>query len=84
MIVNELQKAIDQLGEVTVQRYLPKGMKINNCDIHGGFLSHYSDPNPLCPLCIVPETKANGTDATDMEHYIDLKDAIAPGTNPHI
>lgn len=81
--MNGLQKAIEQLGEITVQRYLPKGMAMHNCDIHGGFLSHYKDSNPLCPLCITPETKANGTDASDVELYINLRDALAPATNPH-
>lgn len=76
---NNLQKAIDQIGMMGVQKYLPKGMKLHPCDLHGHFLSHYSDSNPTCPLCIKHDPQAEGTTATEMELFIDLRDAgIAP------
>jgi hypothetical protein len=75
---NGLQKAIDQLGELTVARYLPKGMKLHPCLVHGHFLAHYKDANPVCPLCI-PSTESgngNGTTSEEVELFINLKDAI--------
>jgi len=76
-----LSKAIDDIGLLAVARYLPKGYKIYPCDLHGHFLAHYSDKNPLCPLCIHADPHANGTTATEIEHWIDLKDGINPYTD---
>lgn len=76
-----LQKAIDQLGLDAVQRYLPKGMKINNCDMHGSYLSHYTQDQPICPLCITHNPAAEGTTATEVEHYLDIRDGINPYTD---
>ncbi|MMZ43585.1 hypothetical protein D1872_51450 [compost metagenome] len=80
---NTIQKSIDQIGLSAVERYLPKGMRIHPCDIHGHFLAHYTDENPICPLCIKHNPQAEGTNATDVELYIDLRDSIRPPTNPH-
>jgi hypothetical protein len=80
---NEIQKSIDQIGQETVARYLPRGMKLHPCDIHGYFLSHYKDSNPTCPLCISHDATADGTTATQVEHYINLRDVLAPPHNPH-
>lgn len=70
---NGLQKAIDQIGEIGVLRYLPKGLKLHNCDIHGKYLAHYKQDNPLCPLCPAPTGNGNGTTATEVEHLIELR-----------
>jgi hypothetical protein len=80
---NGLQKSIDQIGLEGVVKYLPKGMKLHPCDLHGHFLSHYSDTNPTCPLCISHSPVAEGVTATEVEHYIDIRDMIAPAHNPH-
>lgn len=77
---NNLQKSIDQLSMDTVRRYLPKGMAIHPCDLHGHFLAHYSNNNPTCPLCIKHDPQAEGTTASEVELYIDLRDAMQQGT----
>lgn len=77
---NNIQKAVDQIGELTVLRYLPKGMKLHDCPMHGKFLAHYKDENPLCPLCNMDSGSGNGTTATDMQHYIEIRDAVQQGT----
>ena len=79
-----LQKAVDQIGAMGInERYAPKGMKLFNCEIHGAYLGHYTDPNPLCPLCHAATAGGNGTTATQVEHFIDVRDMVAPPTNPH-
>lgn len=75
METNNIQKSIDQIGIMAVARYLPKGMKLQPCDMHGHFLTHYSTKEPLCPLCVTHSDVAEGTTATQVEHYIDLRDA---------
>lgn len=80
---NAIQKSIDQIGLEATVRYLPKGMKLYPCDIHGHYLAHYTDRMALCPLCIEHNPEAEGTTATQVEHFIDIRDAIAPPTNPH-
>jgi len=70
---NGIQKSIDQMGMEGVIRYLPKGMKLYDCPIHGKFVAHYKDANPLCPLCIAPSGDGNGTTASDVELFIDLQ-----------
>jgi hypothetical protein len=84
MAKNELQKAIDHLGYDATVRYLPRGMRIDNCDVHGGFLTHYKAKEALCPLCIKQDPAANGTTATEVEHFINIRDVLAPGQNPHM
>ena len=72
---NGLQKSIDQIGLDSVQRYLPKGMKVHSCELHGSFLTHYTSTSPLCPLCIHDTEQvqsANGVTASQIEHYINL------------
>jgi hypothetical protein len=80
--VNDIQKSINQIGMEGVVRYLPKGMKLHPCDLHGMFLSHYKAENPVCPLCVQTGT-GEGTTATDVEHYINIRDMVAPPHNPH-
>jgi hypothetical protein len=76
--INTIQKAINEIGEEGVSRYLPKGMKLCNCHMHGKYLAHYSDKNPLCPLCTQSTVsgEGNGTTASDVELFIDIRDAI--------
>lgn len=69
---NGLQKAMDQIGSFAVAKYIPKGMKICPCDLHGAFLSHYKNTSPLCPLCIKTDPSANGTISGEVSLYIDL------------
>lgn len=71
---NDIQKSIDQIGLGAVTRYLPKGMKLCDCDIHGKFLCHYSDSNPMCPLCANVTNSGNGQDATQTELAINFRD----------
>jgi len=74
--ITRIQKSIEQIGLETVTKYLPKGMKLCQCDMHGGYLAHYTDKNPLCPLCQVATNAGNGTTASEVELYIDLHDMI--------
>lgn len=73
---NGLQKSIEQMGKEQVSRYLPKGMRIHTCNMHGGFVAHYKNKSPLCPLCIkeAPPTEGNGITATQVELFIDMRD----------
>ncbi|AGR46887.1 hypothetical protein JL_4 [Bacillus phage JL] len=81
--INDIQKSINQIGMEGVVRYLPKGMKLHPCDLHGSFLAHYKDELPTCPLCIQHNHAAEGTTATEVEHYINIRDLVAPPHNPH-
>ena len=71
-----LSEVVGQIGE----RYLPRGMKLYDCHIHGLFLAHYTTPadKVICPICAIPTQNGNGTTATQIEHYIDLKHGIDP------
>ena len=57
-------------------RYLPKGARLYDCPVHGKFTAHYKTANPLCPLCDVSTGKGNGTTASDVELFINLKNAV--------
>lgn len=80
--MNGLQKAIDQIGIDAVSKAIPAGSRIGMCDIHGAYMVH-SNSELVCPVC--PSTPpANGESATDIEHYIDIREAVGiDGTNPH-
>lgn len=72
-----LQVAIDQLGIETVSKSISHaGMSIGFCDLHG----HYGfTTNKSCPAC----PSANGVTATEVEHYINVREAVGiDGTNP--
>lgn len=73
---NGLQKSMEQIGVESTLRYLPKGMKLCNCDVHGYYLAHYKTTNATCPLCPIQNPAANGTNATEVEHYIDLQHVV--------
>ena len=82
---SELQKAIDQIGYDAVSKAIPLGAKIGMCTMHGAYMVH-SEAEMCCPIC--PATPpANGTTATAVEHYINVRsfDGINPGqrVNPH-
>lgn len=74
----QLQKAIDQIGMEAVQKSITHaGISIGFCDLHG----HYGfTTDKTCPLC----PSANGQTATEVEHFINIKEAIDPtaGINP--
>lgn len=70
-----LDMVMSQIGPVA--RYLPKGMRIMNCDMHGSYLAHYKSKEPVCPVCkdMVPDpnnNQGNGPTASEVEHYIDI------------
>lgn len=74
---NRIQEVVEQIGLPGTVKYLPKGMKLHDCPMHGSFLSHYTTDNPLCPLCQVHaalrdenNNEGNGDNAKSIEHYI--------------
>jgi hypothetical protein len=75
---NNIQKAIDQIGEYAVSKAIGAAV-LHRCEIHGMYACP-TGQEPSCPLCPDP----NGTDATQVEHYIDMKNFLDPtsGTNP--
>jgi hypothetical protein len=77
----ELQKAIDQIGEEAVSKSIPKGASIGRCQLHGSYLM-MADSQGSCPICpAMPD--ANGTDASDVEHYINVREIVGmDGANP--
>lgn len=77
---NNIQKSIDQIGLEGVMRYLPKGMLLMNCDMHGKYLSHYSSKEHICPLCVQTGT-GEGVTATEVEHLIDLREQYEEHNN---
>ena len=75
---NQLQKAIDQIGKDAVSKAIPVGSRIGICDLHGAYMVNQAS-EMVCPICpSLPN--ANGTDATQVEHYIDM--TPVQGTNP--
>lgn len=70
---NALQKACDQVGKDAVEKSL--GIALKNCDVHGAYIG---DTCPLCPK--LPD--ANGTTATEVEHFINVNPSQQLGTNP--
>ena len=83
---NGLQKAVDQIGIVCIrEKYEPKGFKVCNCEVHGYYLAPAGEENPQCPRCqeVVEVPGGNGTTATEVEHYINVRDMVVPPTNPH-
>lgn len=77
-----INDVIKSIGMDTTVRYLPKGMKLHACDVHGHFLAHYKDDNPLCSLCTARDPRSEGITASEVELYIDLDPLQALGTNP--
>jgi hypothetical protein len=77
--INDVIKSIGMDGTL---QYLPKGMKLHPCDVHGMFLAHYKDSNPLCSLCTARDPRSEGITASEVEHYIDVDPSQALGTNP--
>lgn len=73
---NNIQNAIDQLGIETVSKSLGH-TALGNCDLHGMYAIV---GEPTCPLC----PNANGTTASEVEHFLDIKQAFDPtsGHNP--
>lgn len=78
--MNELQKAVNQIGYDAVSKAIPLGARLGNCDIHGVYMVN-SEAEICCPIC--PNTPpANGTTATQVEHFINVNPMQAVGTNP--
>lgn len=74
-----LDMVMSQIGDVS--RYLPKGMALRQCHMHGSYLQHYKQ-EANCPTCasMLPDgVSGNGTSPTQIEYYIDIRDGI----NPH-
>lgn len=70
---NSIQEVCDQIGIEAVERYMPRGMKICTCNMHGRFLVHYTQQAPECPSCKeVYSGEGNGTTASEVELFIDL------------
>lgn len=70
--MSALDEVVSQIGT----RYLPKGMKANDCPIHGKFLAHYTDSSPICPTCnevLTSTNQGNGESATATQFFIDLQ-----------
>ena len=70
-----LQKAIDQIGIAPIQAVMPNDGQVFFCEIHGHYLVPKGAEDTLCPICKTPDTDAEGTTASEVELYIDLKDA---------
>lgn len=71
---NELQKAVDQIGIDAVVKAIPSGTRIGMCDMHGAYMVN-SESELTCPIC--PAIPApNGVTATEVELYIDIRDAL--------
>lgn len=85
---NTIQKAIDQIGLDAVMGVVNPIGHLNFCDMHGHYATQGTQINtddgipPIeeCPLCIGHDPSAEGTTATDVELYINLKDAIESAT----
>lgn len=72
-----LQKAIEEIGLDAVQKSLGHSLALAYCDVHGHY-AHTHAEQPNCPTC----PPANGTTATEVEHYISVNPLQALGTNP--
>lgn len=57
-----VEECVRQIGT----GFVPKGMSLYPCDIHGHFLGVHDHPNPVCPLCVQVEDNHNGTTASDI------------------
>lgn len=84
---NGLQAVIDQIGIDSVRKSMG-AIHIGQCDAHGSYGYNPSSTtagHDLCPLCPHLEN-SNGTSATEVEHYLDIKAAIDPtdGNNPGV
>ena len=80
MSITRLQQVINQVGLDAVKKSLiAPGLHLGSCTIHGAY-AYSAATSPVCPLC--PTIDANGTTATQVEHYIDLDFSYALGTNP--
>lgn len=74
---NGMQNVMDQIGYDAVAKSITHaGMSIGFCDVHG----HYGfTTDKSCPAC----PSANGVTATDVEHYINVREVVGiDGTNP--
>lgn len=57
-----VHECVEQLG----MNFVPAGMKLHPCDLHGYFLATADNENPICPLCVQVPNEANGTTASDV------------------
>lgn len=71
-----LQKAITEIGlEGVTKAITHAGMSLGFCDVHGHYVFTKTACCPICP-------PANGTTATEVEHYINVDPLQNLGTNP--
>lgn len=79
MLKNNLQKAIEQVGlEAIMKPYTPQ-FDLANCEMHGHYATPKGDTSTLCPICSMadtPHSAGNGVTATEVEHYLDIKDVV--------
>lgn len=80
---NEIQKSIDQIGYDPVEQAIKANGRLAFCDMHGYYLTQSEQLNEdgtpvleVCPLCITHDPKAEGTPASEVELFIDLRDQL--------
>lgn len=79
---NAIQGVVDQIGVDAVKKSVGIGFKLCTCVQHGMYLCAV-DKEPVCPVCQQSDNisnEANGTSATDVEHYVNPGQEL--GTNP--
>lgn len=79
---NALQVVVDQIGMDAVKKSVGTGFRLCYCETHGTYMCQ-ADKEPKCPVCSQSDNvsnEANGTSATDVEHYINPGQEL--GTNP--
>ena len=80
---NELQKSIDQIGLDAVIGVIRPHGKLEFCDMHGYYAVqgvNADSTSEACPLCTEHTQEGEGTRASDVELFIDLKDSLKAAT----
>lgn len=84
---NEIQKSIDQIGLDAVVGIIRPHGNLEFCDMHGYYALEYpgitDEPTSTvvtCPMCLKHNPKAEGTPASEVELFIDLRDSLNAAT----